>query len=361
MSEIAETLARLRETRDALMRPGAPLRVDLRDYVPEGSAAWRAFVRIRSESARSTLVPGHSVRRATMVGWLEEVIARLEVETAAGETPTDEPAEEVEAPSPRDVPQAGERSSSMEAPAPSGTPLRRLTAEGIAEAQAFLARLREHPDGDRTPPDELLFGDRYSRPFDASAGITVEPRAFGTRREAGEYLSPLLAPVRHRILIDAGVWSWLGMYYFADTVRVKDGRVQLHTDEASLFLGERAAQRRYRHYLWMAWRIYEQYDESVSFLLDQPLAAGGDLLEAIGGYARIFNSAGIVPLTLRLYTHGSKLKRGFSAKRGHPGNIRRLPAMLDQLALTYDVYGMEPDALLDVLPDDFRAWAGRTN
>ena len=241
-----------------------------------------------------------------------------------------------------------------------GTPLRRLTAEGIAEAQAFLARLRDAPDGDRTPPDDLLFGDRCSRPFDAGAGIMVESRVFGTRRDAGAYLSPLLAPVRHRITDDAGVWSWLGMYYFADTVRVKDGHVQLHTAEASLFLGERAAQRRYRHYLWMAWRIYEQYGERASFLLDQPLTARGDLLEAIGGYARIFNSAGIVPLALRLYTRENKLKRGFSAKQGHPGNIRRLPAVLEQLALTYDVYGMGPEALLDVLPDDFRRWDART-
>ncbi len=358
---MSEAIERLREAREALMRPGAPLRVNLRDYVPEGSAAWRAFVRVRSESARSTLVPGYSVRRATIVGWLDDVIAQLEAERDAGETPADEP---VEAPSPRDLPRTGERSSRMEpsagSPSPRGTPLRRLTAAGIAEAQAFLARLREHPDADRTPPDDLLFGDRYSRPFDAGAGITVEPRAFGTRREAGAYLSPLLESVRHRVADDAGVWSWLGMFYFTDTVRVRDGRAQLHTDEASLFLGERAAQRRYRHYLWMAWRIYEQHGEKVSFLLDQPLTARGDLLEAVGGYARIFNSAGVVPLALRLYTHSGKLKRGFSAKKGQPGNIRRLPAVLEQLALTYDVYGMAPDALLDVLPDDFRRWDART-
>ena len=238
--------------------------------------------------------------------------------------------------------------------------LRRLTAAGIAEAQAFLAHLRERPDADRPPPDDLLFGERYSRPFEAGAGIMVEPRTFGTRRDAGAYLSPLLAPVRRQILDDVGVWSWIGMFYFADTVRVKDGRVQLHTDEASLFLGKRAAQRRYRHYLWMAWRIYEQHGEKVSFLLDQPLTARGDLLEAVGGYPRIFNSSGIVPLALRLYTHGDKLKRGFSAKKGQPGNIRRLPGVLEQLALTYDVYGMRPEALLRVLPDDFRHWDART-
>ena len=357
MSEIAEALAKLRETRDALMRPGAPLRVDLRDYVPEGSAAWRAFVRIRSESARSTLVPGHSVRRATMVGWLEEVIARLEVETAAGETPPSEP---VEAPSPRDVPHAGERSSPMEAPAPPrGTPLRRLTAEGIAEAQAFLARLREHPDGDRTPPDELLFGDRYSRPFDASAGITVEPRAFGTRREAGEYLSPLLAPMRHRILFDAGVWSWLGMYYFAGMAPATlspNNMTFIFESGEDTSNASRSDQQVYRHYLWGSWRLYEQHGENAAFLLDQEISSWDDLSQRSFGSRQVFSSLGMVQLILRLYTSGAQKKRGYTHS---PGGLRHLMRVLPQLELTHDVYGMAPDALLEVLPDDCQRWDAR--
>lgn len=350
-------LAGLREARDALTRPGAPLRIDLRDYVAEGSAAWQAFVRIRSESARSTLVPGHSVRRATMVGWLEEVIARLEAEADAGETPADEPAE---APSPRDLPRTGERSPPREAPAPRGTPLRQLTAEGIAEAQAFLTRLREQPDVDRLRLRErlhdLLFEEPLSLPFNER--IVVERRGFGTRREAGAYLSELLKDVIPLIYGDAGMWSWLGMFYFPEIVRVKDGRALLHADTTSLFLGGRSEQRRYRHYLWSAWRLYEQHGESVAYMLDQPLTDSGDLARAVFDYPRVFTSAGVIQLILQLYTDGGRTKRRFSARQGEPGSVRRLPAVLEQLELTYDVYGMEPQALLEVLPDDFRAWAG---
>ena len=239
-------------------------------------------------------------------------------------------------------------------PAPGGTPLRELTDAGIALAREFLAYLHENPEADRTPPDELLRDERYSRLFDQS--VRVEPRPLGTRREAGAYLASLLAPVRHRIIDHAGVWSWLGMYYFEQIVRVKDDRVQLHTDESVLFLGGRLQQRRYRHYLWLSWRIYEQHGDRASFLLNQPPTTRGDLIEAIGGYARIFNSEGVVPLILRLYTDGEKTRVGFSAKKGRPGNIRRLPAALDQLELTYDVYGMAPDALLNILPPAFREW-----
>lgn len=241
--------------------------------------------------------------------------------------------------------------------------LRQLTAAGIAEAQAFLARLREHPDGDREPPDALLFGERCSRPFEAGAGIAVEPRAFRTRREAGAYLSERLKRVSHLITDDVGVWSWIGMFYFPEIVRVKDGHVQLHADETSLFLSGRAAQRRYRHYLWAAWRVwwlYEQHGEDMRFFLDQPLTDSGDLARSVLDYPRVFTSAGVIQLILQLYTHGAGTKTGFSARQGRPGNVRHLLRVLEQLALTYDVYGMRPEALLRVLPDDFRHWDART-
>ena len=477
MSVEAETAATLREARARLARPDMTSKVDLRDYVPQGSAAWNEFVRIRGET------PGHNVRRATMIRWLDEAAGQLDgaVLHAANDEGAQAPplasvpevtietetaAEQIEPPSPRDLHRAGDRQGLSDAlpprldtsqierelveraaatldgddlamarwsglgsidngledwyygpeidevareertnlnaaqreerarrwaeqraregaqapgslgptpptptaaastptppptPASGGAPLRELTEAGIELAREFLAHLHENPEADRTPPDKLFRDERYSRVFDNN--VRVEPRSFGTRREAGAYLAPLLAPIRHRIIDHAGVWSWLGMYYFEQIVRVKDGRVQLHTDESVLFLGGRLQQRRYRHYLWLSWRIYEQHGERASFLLNQPSTTRGDLVEAIGGYARIFNSQGLVPLILRLYTDGEKTRVGFSAKTGRPGNIRRLPAALDQLELTYDVYGMEPDALLDILPPAFREWDAKS-
>ena len=247
-----------------------------------------------------------------------------------------------------------------DAPPPPGTPLRRLTAAGIAEAQAFLARLREHPDGDRTPPDGLLFGERCSRPFEAGAGIAVEPRAFRTRREAGAYLSPLLAPVRRQVLGDAGLWSWLGMFYFEGTAPA-----MLSPNNMTFVFGSpedasnsiRSNQQRYRHYLWGSWRLYEHHGENADFLLNQEIASWDDISERSFGSIRVFSSLGIVQVILRLYTNGARKKRGYVHS---PGGLRHLLRVLPQLELTYDVYGMRPEALLRVLPDDFRHWDART-
>ena len=236
--------------------------------------------------------------------------------------------------------------------------LRRLTAAGIAEARAFLAHLREHPDGDRTPPDDLLFGERCSRPFEAGAGIMLEPRTFGTRRDAGAYLSPLLVPVRRQILDDAGVWSWLGMFYFADIVRVRDGRIHLSRDEEFLFLEDTwSTQLRPRHWLWSSWRLYGQYGEGVAVLLNAGITTRSLLSDTVLANRRIFNSVGIVPLLMHLYTDGKRPRRNYTASTG---GLQHLMRVLPQLELTYDVYGMRPEALLRVLPDDFRHWDART-
>ncbi len=152
------------------------------------------------------------------------------------------------------------------------------------------------------------------------------------------------------------------MYYFTGTVRVRDGLAQLHADETLLFLGGRAAQRRYRYYLWSAWRswwLHEQHGHEVDFFLNQPVTDFGNIARAILGTSRVYNSVGVVPLILRLYTDGEKTHVGFGDQKGRPGNLRRLPAALDQLELTYDVYGMDPDALLEILPEPFHAWAAR--
>ena len=238
------------------------------------------------------------------------------------------------------------------------TPLRRLTAEGIAEAQRFLLELRENPGGNREPSRALLEEDpHYSRLF--SQDVRVERRGFRTRREAGEYLSPLLAPVRSQVLDDAGVWSWLGMFYFPEIVRVREGRVRLNADTTSLFLGERgerAVQRRYRHYLWSAWRLYEQHGGDADFLLDEDITTFTDLADRVFSDFRVFNSKGVVPLAIRLYTNSKGLKPGYPRS---PGGLRHLMRVLPQLELTHDVYGMEPDALLEVLPDDCQRWDAR--
>ena len=253
---------------------------------------------------------------------------------------------------------AANHSLQKEPSAPSGTLLRQLTAAGIKRAQAFLAHLREHPDANRTPPHELLSGNHYSRPFDESAGIMVAPRTFGTRREVGEYLSALLTPVRRKVISDAGVWSWLGMYYLegtAPTALSPNNMTLIFESGEDTSNAGRSEQQTYRHYLWGSWRLYEQHGENAAFLLDQPISSWDDLSQRTFGSRQVFSSSGVVQVMLRLYTTGARKKRGYSSAHS-PGGLRHLMRVLRQLELTYDVYGMEPEALLRTLPEPFQRW-----
>ncbi len=232
--------------------------------------------------------------------------------------------------------------------------VRRLTGDGIQRAKEFLAYMREHPRAKREPPRDLLFGERYSRPFRAT--VRVEPRSFRTRREAAEYFVPRFDPIRHLVADHAGLWSWLGMYYFADTVRVEGDVVRLSREDETFVVDRQdgiSYRRRFRHYLWSSWRLYGAHGESVAFLLDKDLTWIGQLALRALDTVRIFNSAGIIQLMLRLYTEKGRQKRGFMYS---VGGQRHLIRVLDQLERTYDVYGMSTDALVRILPEEFRRW-----
>lgn len=348
MSETVEAANKLREVRSALARPNAPRRVDLRDYVPQGSPAWQEFVRVRR-------VPGHNVKRNTMIRWLDEVIAQLDGAVLDLETSQhSQPGTPAAAPRESTVSRPSETPGGGSSSAHLGTPLRQLTPSGLARAREFLTDLRESPDAQREPPQDLLFGDNFSRPF--SEKVRVEQRTFLTRRDAGNYLSQTLEPLRHRLADHAGVWSWLGMYYFtgtAPTTLSPNNMTFLFEPEESSAHASRSDQQRYRHYLWGSWRLYEQHGHHADFLLDQDISAWDDIAQRISGSQRVFNSTGVVPLILRLYTKGQQKKRGHVARAG---GLRHLLRVLPQLELTYDVYGMDSDALLDILPPVFREW-----
>lgn len=339
-----QALSKLREVRDALGDGDAPRRINLRDYVEPGTPAWDAYV-------DASGVPGRKVRRRTMLARINHAIDALTTQLLEIEEP---PAlllsHEIEQQPqiPRDGPEDTRQVERQR--------LRRLTPDGIERAHQFLADLRTDPSGAIEPPSDMLYDERYAAPFVGE--VEVERCFFRTRRDAAEYFEPLLKPIMHLVADHAGVWSWLGMFYFPDTVRKDNGAVRLSPLDETFVIDRhisRSYQLRFRHYLWGSWRLNEQHGERAEFLLNRELTQWGDIEQRSFGSIRIFNSVGVVPLILRLYTHGTQQKRGFGFSRG---GLRHLVRVLDQLERTYDVYGMEPDALLKILPEEFRQWDG---
>ncbi|WP_419167123.1 hypothetical protein [Candidatus Palauibacter sp.] len=231
-----------------------------------------------------------------------------------------------------------------------------FTAKGIRRARQFLDEVRADPEGGRTPPRDLLEGRDYTRAFRWELTVDRRRQPFASRREIGEYLAPKLKPLGPGIADRTSLWSWLGLFHFEDTVRIVDGAMQLSPlDETFVLdpLDDQNLRGQHRHCLRSAWQLYAVHGDNAAFLLNQHPTARGDIADRIFQSQRIFNSTGIVPLILGLYTNGKHPKRGF---RGRPGGLRHLLRVLDQLERTYDVYGMPAHALVRILPPEFQPW-----
>ena len=238
-----------------------------------------------------------------------------------------------------------------------------LTPEGIRRAREYLAALRagENP----AFPYSLLEDEPYARPVVPE--VYVERRRFANRREAGEYLSQRLVPLGlERIADNAGLWSWLGMFYFEQVVgQYRDGRVRVADADIAYVIDQsaagRGAQQRHRNRLLAAWEIYIRHGEKAWVMLEQPVSAMEQLAEYLMNKTEVFRSVGVVDLANRLYgdPNTRRPKAGFAGSGQNqrpPGGIRRLLDVVEQLSMTYDVYGMTEEQLVKLLPSEFDRW-----
>ena len=233
---------------------------------------------------------------------------------------------------------------------------REFTAKGVKRARKFLDEVREDPSGGLTPPRDLLEGREYTRAFRGELTVERRRQPFASRREIGEYLAPRLKPLGPRIADRTSLWSWLGLFHFENTVRIVDGAMRLSPlDETFVIdpLDNQTLRGQHRHYLRAAWQLYEAHGNNAAFLLNQPPTARGGIADAVFRSHRTFNSVGVVPLILGLYTADGRLKRGFNDR---PAGLRHLFRVLEQLERTYDVYGMPAHALIRILPPEFQPW-----
>ena len=238
------------------------------------------------------------------------------------------------------------------------TRVHELTDAGIKAAKNYLGALR---NGFAIPfPDTLLTDPQYAKPADPPA--YVERRPFASRRDAGVYLTRRLAPLgAARVLGNARLWSWLGMFYFEDIVN-KDinGDISLgRNPDIAYVIVPQGNERTFHNRLMLAYEIYTQQGENNAwYILDEPVNSISRFSLRLTNKQEVFRSKGIVRLAHLLYVNPTtrRLKTGAlsdARATATPGSLPRLLDVLDQLYMTYDIYGMEADAILPLLPSEF--------
>jgi hypothetical protein len=231
--------------------------------------------------------------------------------------------------------------------------LRRFNADGVNEFAAYRSRLIAEPT--LAPPIDLLTTEALTEVV--SEVVDVEARDFSNRLEAGVFLHNLIKQAGiSRPERDKGLWTWLTLLFF-DAVCPADGSGRREAqDEARLIAQVDNFQRFYRHLLlgpFLIVRAHEDDPERAIAFLCNPLWQPGEIVEQLASRKELVTNRAVAELATQLYYDPSKRTFRRGAGSSVKGAARRLAALLNQLDVTWYLYGMTSQEMLNLLPREF--------
>ncbi len=232
--------------------------------------------------------------------------------------------------------------------------IRRLNQQGISRFTDFLDSITG-----LVPlpyPSDLLTDGTATE--EISPHIKIEKRTFHSRLEAAEYLFNLFKDSDlGAIQSDRGLWAWVSLFYF-EQLCPKNAKGRHKPGEKPRWVPESGvAWRYYRHLLagpYLIYAAHKDHPERAMLVLCGPLHQPGDIVEQIASRLEVITNHGIMEAASSLYYDPSsgKPKRGAASKEGR-GTVRRFIDILNQFDVTWDLYSLKAEDLLQMLPDEF--------
>jgi len=187
--------------------------------------------------------------------------------------------------------------------------------------------------------------------------IEMQPRVFAARFEWACFSEELLRPhPAVELQRDTGLWAWLTLVFF-DSVCPADGNGNRRVGQRARYVPSGTDFRTYyRHLLEGPWRIAHAHRDNPKRalgVLTGPLDRPGEIAEQLSSRQELVSSATVMEVTTKLYVDPRTAKPKRGAGGAGPGSPRRLADVLAQFDVTHDIYGMESDRLLAVLPTEF--------
>ena len=235
-----------------------------------------------------------------------------------------------------------------------GDLLRSLNDNGRRVFREYLAKLRA--GSNEKPPYDVLFDAYFSTIV--QAGLEIERRVFTSRLNAGAYIYERLQSLSYsQVERNIGLWSWLALYYFDQVCPIRANGIR-KVGEDSRYVLELDYRRYYRHLLLGPYMVYRLYEASVPLLLWEPLDQMGGAYRELSCRQNLLANRGIVEAANVLYYDQKRgqVKRGAGVKTPRAGSLRRFIDVIQQLELTYDLYSMTGEQILDLLPAEFDEW-----
>lgn len=231
--------------------------------------------------------------------------------------------------------------------------LRKLKESGIQKMSEFLDSLNsENP---KQYPENILTEPAYSDSLGTDA--EVELREFKSKFEIADYFYQLFKTAGMKgVIEDTGLWCWLSLFYFkALCPKTRGGKYNPGArarwiPEVSNF------QRYYRHLLAGPYRIYDCHNDKpdrARALLCGSIYKQGELVEQIASRKELITNKSFIQAITKLYYEPEKEtnKKGSGGKGA--GSPRRLADVTDQFNLTWDLYAMTSEEILNLLPAEF--------
>jgi hypothetical protein len=235
-----------------------------------------------------------------------------------------------------------------------GDQIRVLKEVGIQKFRGYLAELRNGLM--REPPAELLTDASFSSIV--MKGLEVENRFFNSKLEIAKYfydkfqILPQL-PLEENV----GLWSWLSLYYFEQLYPADNsgGRNPGQDSRHILDLDYRL----YRYHLLLGpYHIYRLHGERAPLLLSSPLYETSKYYLELSARQGFITNKGVIEAASLLFFDpmSGKPKRGAAVTTRKPGTPLRFIDVVQQLDLTYDLYSITGEEVLDLLPSEFDEW-----
>ncbi|MBM7117948.1 hypothetical protein [Archangium primigenium] len=264
--------------------------------------------------------------------------------------------------------------------------LRAFTEEGVRLFENYILELKR---GAQAPfPETLLDGPHtisISNAIDGDLGALPEDKY-----EAARYLHTLLKPLSPAKMKEnsRGIWTWLAAFYFESIRPAKEDalpRAPYH------YIYDKQWIRRYRHLLAFPHELFSLYRsntgngaENIKLFLNGSVRVLGGIIEQLASRQEIITSRPVVRALTALYwepqtdapktgittddrdrtQRTNRTKKAKKAKRQvrqrkatlrlpGAGGIVRFVKVFWQLHLTYDLYSLDADQILDLLPPEF--------
>jgi hypothetical protein len=231
--------------------------------------------------------------------------------------------------------------------------VRALNNSGIDRFREHLQALRE--GGRPAAPKDILFEDEYSLELPEKA--LVEETEFASRIDAMEYLArPLGSLGKSQREYFQGLWAWLSLFYFDQVcphatggIR-KPGKDYRHIPDSSY-------RYRHRHLLAGPYQVFKLHGGKAHLLLNTPLYVESSFHQQIASRPTFITNPGILDAATQLYFDVKKncVKQGAQSPQ-KPGALVRFVDVIQQLDLTFDLYSLTGDNILELLPKEFNGW-----